>query len=48
MCVIQCANGSLTGNYYNFAGHSRQADVDIREEKQKIWHELEEIKHVHA
>jgi antitoxin HigA-1 len=25
-----------------------QADVDIREEKQKIWHELAEIKHVHA
>ncbi|MBW6463448.1 MAG: HigA family addiction module antitoxin [Dethiobacteria bacterium] len=25
-----------------------QADVDIREEKQNIWHELEEIKHVHA
>jgi antitoxin HigA-1 len=25
-----------------------QADVDIREEKQKIWHELEEIKHVLA
>jgi antitoxin HigA-1 len=25
-----------------------QADVDIREEKQKIWHELAEIRHVHA
>jgi len=25
-----------------------QADVDIREEKQKIWHELEEIRHVRA
>ncbi len=25
-----------------------QADVDIREEKQRIWHELEEIRHVHA
>jgi antitoxin HigA-1 len=25
-----------------------QADVDIREEKQKIWRELAEIRHVHA
>jgi antitoxin HigA-1 len=25
-----------------------QADVDIREEKQKIWHELAEIRHVRA
>jgi plasmid maintenance system antidote protein VapI len=25
-----------------------QADVDIREEKQKIWAELEQIKHFHA
>ncbi len=25
-----------------------QADVDIREEKQNIWHELEEISPVHA
>ncbi len=24
------------------------AGVDIREEKQRIWHELEEIRHVHA